>query len=129
MSIGGFHDAVHHLINMIPKGKYKYVYGIPRGGVIVAVYVSHFLNLSFLDLAGLTHMEEESDSKILVVDDLADTGETLKMHSYIYDTATIFCKSRSVVKPTYVVYHTDDWVVFPYENPEEEPNREPFESD
>jgi len=126
MSVVGFQEAVHTLADKIPKGKYQYVFGIPRGGLIVAVYLSHRLNLELLTDRSM-EMIEDPDS-ILVVDDLVDTGKTLKTYDIHFDTATIFYKPRSEIIPTYFIYETEDWVIFPYENPDEKPNREPFES-
>ena len=52
------------------------IYGLPRGGLPIAVSLSHTLKLPLLmnyyDRKVVTH------KKILVVDDIADTGETLE---------------------------------------------------
>ena len=117
-----FHDQIVKLAAMIPKGKYKYVYGIPRGGLIVAVYLSHYCKLELL-----CNPFYVGKPNSLVVDDIADTGKTLASYPYsAYDTATIHYKPRSIIKPTYFVEEikNDDWIVYPYEKIEEKPNRE-----
>ncbi len=65
--------------------------------------------------------------KILLYDDVADTGESLK---FVTDhllhqekvasvtTATLFYKPRSVVIPHYFGSTTDAWIIFPYDNAE-----------
>jgi hypoxanthine phosphoribosyltransferase len=61
--------------------------------------------------------------KVLIVDDVADTGESLKLvkehitqHGAIeVRTATVYYKPWSVVKPEYYERHTRRWVVFPWE--------------
>jgi len=45
------------------------VYGIPRGGLPIAVHLSHFLKLNFL-----TNPFEKMIEETIIVDDIADTG-------------------------------------------------------
>ena len=94
--------------------KYTYIHGIPRGGLVLAVILSHRLNLKFLE----TNMELSKlalTEKVLVVDDLVDTGKTLETFSSHFDTAVLFKKPWSTVQPIYYVAETTKWVIFPYE--------------
>lgn len=57
----------------------------------------------------------------LVVDDVADTGETLALvqrliaaHCAEARTAVLYAKPRSVVDPDYVWRRTDRWITFPW---------------
>lgn len=57
----------------------------------------------------------------LVVDDVADTGETLALvrdlmarHCAKVRTAVLYAKSRSVIDPDYVWRRTDRWITFPW---------------
>lgn len=59
--------------------------------------------------------------RALVVDDVADTGETLALvqrliaaHCEQARTAVLYAKSRSVVDPDYVWRRTDRWITFPW---------------
>ena len=61
------------------------------------------------------------DAKILIVDDVADTGHTLKSVEDFCEgkvgevrTAVIYEKSHSVVKCDYVWKRTDLWINFPW---------------
>ena len=47
------------------------VFGIPRGGLIIAVMVSHKLNIPYHE-----ELRNLYGSKFLLVDDIADTGKT-----------------------------------------------------
>ena len=89
------------------------VYGVPRGGLPIAVYLSHHLNLPML-------MHPSRDS--LVCDDISDTGKTLQ--SYRNRTiATLYSTKWTKAKPDFFVElkkRKDDWVVFPWENYEKE---------
>jgi len=120
-----FHDDVIKLCSLIPKNKYRYVYGIPRGGWAVAVYVSHYCNLDLIICDDVIHSSISFVKDTILVDDLADTGATLEKGKE-YDSAVIYYKPRSVIKPTYYVEEikNTDWIVFPFEKENEEPNRE-----
>jgi hypoxanthine phosphoribosyltransferase len=63
---------------------------------------------------------------VLIVDDVADSGESLKLVKvHILQqgatearVATVYCKPWSVVKPDYYMRQTRRWVVFPWETKE-----------
>ena len=61
------------------------IYGIPRGGLIPAVILSHKLGLPYSDKLTLTS---------LIVDDISDTGETLKEFEG-YTTAVLLHKPHT----------------------------------
>lgn len=98
------------------KRKFSGVYGLPRGGLIPAVIISHKLNIPLL-LA--------PTNECLIVDDIADSGRSL-IHFTENDTqfnkyyiATIFYHERSIVKPDFYMYDKEDkWIVFPWEDDE-----------
>ena len=59
--------------------------------------------------------------RALVVDDVADTGETLALvqrlmgqHCTEARTAVLYAKPRSVIDPDYVWRRTDRWITFPW---------------
>ena len=64
--------------------------------------------------------------RVLVVDDVADTGESLRLvRSYLEEqgatevkTATIYYKPWSVMIPDYYEKETRSWIVFPWERKE-----------
>ena len=62
-----------------------------------------------------------TDARILVADDVADTGHTLKaVHEFCQDvvaesrTAVLYQKPHSSVKCDYVWKETDKWINFPW---------------
>ena len=86
--------------------------GLPRGGLIPAVMLSHKLNIPLHSLGTVV-------GNILVVDDICDSGETLhkfKHESNVY-TATIHHKQTASVEPTfwYSLVRGDAWIVYPWE--------------
>lgn len=60
---------------------------------------------------------------VLIFDDLVDSGTTMelaKKHVFEHgaksvETATLFFKPRSSVKPDFYAFKTDTWVIFPHE--------------
>lgn len=92
------------------------VFGIPRGGLVPAVMISHALNIPLL----LAPVEG-----CLIVDDVCDSGESLLHYvrdssgtkSKKYLVATIYCKEGAAVTPDLFLYTKKDntWLVFPWE--------------
>ena len=56
------------------------IYGIPRGGLCLAVALSHKLNIELL---------KEPRNNILIVDDIYDSGETLHRYKDFLDSKGI----------------------------------------
>ncbi|WP_455363224.1 phosphoribosyltransferase [[Eubacterium] cellulosolvens] len=60
---------------------------------------------------------------VLVVDDVADTGESLKVaveHLEVCGakairTATLYYKPQSILKPDFFIIQTEQWIIFPWE--------------
>ncbi len=92
---------------------FTHIYGIPRGGLIVAVRLSHLLGIPLL-----LH-PETFKSTTLVVDDISDSGNTLQKLIDTYGTFTsfaLFFKPESKVVPTYASHSSHGhWIVFPWE--------------
>jgi hypoxanthine phosphoribosyltransferase len=63
------------------------------------------------------------NKKVLIVDEVADTGKSLKLvKEHIAQqkplqarTATVYCKPWSIVAPDYYEKETSRWIVFPWE--------------
>lgn len=85
------------------------VYGIPRGGCVLAVMLSYRLNVPLLTAPF---------NNCVVVDDIADTGKTLLHYSEndSYYITTMYFHKQSVIEPDFWYKEkTDSWVVYPWE--------------
>lgn len=92
------------------------VYGIPRGGIILASILSYRMDIPML-------MAPAKDC--IVIDDIADSGETLLHYDRNssaggvkkgYHIVTMFFKETSSVKPEFFKHlKTDKWIVYPWE--------------
>lgn len=116
------------------------VLSIARGGLFVAgglgyaldVKNLHVMNVEFYTGVGTTlempvmlppvpNVVDLSRKKVLVADDVADTGRTLKLvHDFCAEhvaevrSAVIYEKPQSLVKCEYVWKRTDRWIDFPW---------------
>jgi hypoxanthine phosphoribosyltransferase len=96
--------------------KYEGVYGIPRGGVILAVILSHKLDIPYL-----VNLDNMHGKKFIIIDDITDTGKTLNKYKKldVCENAcyvTIHEHEHSIVKPEYAVINKEDkWIVYPWE--------------
>jgi len=105
-------------IKQLPEWKSFHIYGIPRGGLVPAVMLSHRLGLpfekSFMAIRNVP---------ILLVDDINDTGETIVNHYTVLEPrckqivpVTLYKKPQSEIKSLFGGTVADDvWVEFPWE--------------
>ena len=91
------------------------VYGLPRGGLPIAVSLSHKLNLPLL----MNYYDRKvvTRKQILVVDDIADTGHTLKDFDNEHNVVCTFHyhKQSLRVPEFFCEEKTDEWIVYPWE--------------
>lgn len=96
----------------------EFVSGIPRGGLIPAVMMSHVFGIKYISYSSAKMLPKDLRNKTVVVDDIADTGVTLKEADEIgFITATLSMRSTSLTAPRYFgeFITGDEWLVFPWE--------------
>ena len=108
---------------MIPAGALTYALGVKLTDAInVEFYtdVAQTLPDPIL-LAPLLDTDSIRDQKLLVVDDVADSGRTLALVIKLLRgfgaevrSAVLYAKSSTVISPDYVWKRTDEWIVFPW---------------
>lgn len=103
-------------INSLYKDKkISGVYGLPRGGLIFAVMLSHKMNIPLL---------MAPSENCIIIDDICDSGESL-VHYYKnssgdkvnkYHIVTMYYKKNDLVEPEFYMYKKENnWVVYPWE--------------
>ena len=105
-----FDLAVQSLVEQLSSASFTGVYGVPRGGLCLAVALSHALERPFL-------AEPQPDA--LIVDDIYETGQTLQALRLKFPRALFVVwvsKSPLVWWRAAVVVNTADWMLFPWEN-------------
>ena len=137
-----FGEASHELARLIDDDGFRpdLILSIARGGLPIGGALSyslgikntHVMNVEYYTGKGerlefpvilpppLTLVDIES-AKVLICDDVADTGHTRKMVvEYVASqvgevrTAVVYQKPESVIDCDYVWKHTNDWIDFPW---------------
>jgi len=139
-------DEVEELVEnlagkIVSSYRFDLLVGVLRGGMIVAHLLSDILGIDEIYPVGCSSytdiykhsqvrvyhpliIDSLEDKSLLVVDDVADSGETLKTivqkviapkHPREYRTATLHIKPWSTFKPDYYVDVVDAWIVYPWE--------------
>ena len=116
------------------------IVAIARGGVVPARILSDLLetpNLNFIQIEFYTNINltlqepilkqtlttNVTDKKTLLIDDIADTGKSLKLakthlqqqEAIEIKTATLYQKIQSLTTPDFYEKQTVNWVVFPWD--------------
>ena len=111
---------VNELVDIYKDNNLPGVLGPARGGLILAVMLSHRLHIPMLNAPC---------KGCLIVDDICDTGESL-IHYYknssaldkpLYHIVTMYYKENTLgVIPELSKFNKEDkWIVFPWEDKEE----------
>ena len=107
--------------DLLKHADIDYVVGIPRGGLIIAVMISHRLGVKHMTIDHLEKLDEFDldidKKKILIVDDISDSGQTLKRFRKDYTTATLDVRNTTIAIPQFYANWLDtaDWIVYPWE--------------
>lgn len=110
--------GIKSLAGYLKSQDVKYVVGIPRGGLIPAVMLSHESEIPFLTLDKLETVGEISKKQIAIVDDISDSGVTLAPFiTQGYTVVTLCHKVTCPIKVSRYVLETQetDWIKFPWE--------------
>jgi uncharacterized protein len=137
-----FGVASRELARTIANDGYRpdLILAIARGGLFtagalgyaLAVKNLHVINVEFYDGIGTTldmpimlppvpSAVDFSDKRVLIADDVADTGKTIELvHGFISGhvadvrSAVVYEKPGSLIKCEYVWRRTDRWIDFPW---------------
>ncbi len=122
----GYHADVVLAIargGLIPAGSLSYALSVKNTSVVNVEYytgVNERLDLPVI-LPPALDLVDLADARMLVVDDVADTGHTLQLVCDLcrprvaeVRCAVLYHKPRSVVVPDYVWRTTDRWIDFPW---------------
>ena len=96
----------------------EFVAGIPRGGLIPAVMMSHAFGIKYISYSSAKMLPEELRRKTIVLDDISDTGVTMAEAVKLkFITASLCIRSGTKTVPNFcgTTIIDDDWLVFPWE--------------
>ena len=104
-----FDKSVEQIANICKFKDFSGIYGVPRGGLCLAVALSHKLKIELIS---------KPIKNSLIVDDVYDTGLTLTTFKDI--EGAVFFVLFSKIKPTWwntvFISKQSQWIVFPWEN-------------
>ena len=104
-----FDESVEKIANKCRFKEFSGIYGVPRGGLCLAVALSHKLKIELIS---------EPLKNSLIVDDVYETGLTLTTFKDI--EGAMFFVLFSKIKPTWWnsvhISEKKQWIVFPWEN-------------
>lgn len=137
-----FGTAARELAATVAADGYRpdVILSIARGGLLVGGALSYALDVKSCYLVNIEFytgidqrrdepivlpprldLDEAQDARVLVVDDVADTGHTLVrvaelLHERVAEsrTAVLYEKPRSRIQCEYVWQRTDAWIEFPW---------------
>ena len=106
-----FDESVEQIANECRFKEFSGVYGVPRGGLCLAVALSHKLKIELIS---------KPKKNSLIVDDIFETGITLKTFKHI--EGAMFFVLFSKIRPTWWnsvhISEKNEWIVFPWEDKE-----------
>ncbi|MCF6200632.1 MAG: phosphoribosyltransferase [Hydrogenimonas sp.] len=130
-----FLEDLHKVAQMVPKD-IEAIVAVARGGMTMAHMLGEFLGIRKIYLINAIGYEDtrklqkpeifnipdlKEHEKILIVDDISDTGDTLlavtrllkkSYPSKSFYTATLFYKERSKFKPDFWAAEAKEWIEF-----------------
>ena len=104
-----FDKSVEHIADKCKFLEFSGIYGIPRGGLCLAVALSHKLKINLIS---------EPIKNSLIVDDVYETGITLNAYKDIEGAMffVLFSKIKPIWWNTVYISEKKEWIVFPWEN-------------
>ena len=124
LSWDDINTSINNLCKQIPfeLPNIDSIHGIPRGGLIPAVLISHKLDLPYVNVVG---------PNTLVVDDIADTGVTLDKGPGVYTAVLHYKPHTSCFKPSIYseLHEGDEWIIYPWETKDSIPIQDYLKSD
>lgn len=111
---------LHELAEKLSTHKFSGIYGIPRGGLVIAVNLSHILKLPLL---ASPRPHKRGEKPLLIVDDVSDTGKTLRIlasrlkeRRIDFQVATLYRKDGTIYEPNYFTRTINQWIQFSWES-------------
>ncbi len=137
-----FGDATRELASMVAASGFRaeVIVAVARGGLLAAGALAYALGVKLADamnvefytdvattlpdpvlLAPLLDIDSIAGRRVLVVDDVADSGRTLQLvldillaHGAEARTAVLYLKPTSIHRVDFAWKTTDAWIVFPW---------------
>lgn len=149
-SFDDFNNDINELTSRIQSdGKcYDAIIAIARGGITISHFLANRLGIKdvlnitassydnesrvsdvkLTNVPGISDKQRKGEVKLLIVDDISDTGETFKavvdyfsnLVNVNVETLSLFVNKTTSFIPDYYAHQVDnEWIVFCWDNPNE----------
>jgi len=130
-------DGCDHIAAYFKDKNISTVVGIARGGVIPASIIARALKADFLSISAKSYNDQNKRealhvqsiysikklNNVLFIDDICDSGNTLKEIENIYGNipnkytaAIVYKQNKNIIPDCYFIpVFNDNWIVFPWE--------------
>ena len=97
----------------------EFVSGIPRGGLVPAVMMSHAYGIKYISYSSAKMLPLDLRKKTIVIDDISDTGLTMSEADKMKFITSSLCTrigTKTLPRLTGEVISGKQWLVFPWES-------------
>ena len=111
-------DQINKIGDKLEGLDLEFVSGIPRGGLVPAVMMSHAFGIKYISYSSAKMLPLELRKKTIVIDDISDTGVTMAEADKLgFITSSLCTRSSTKTLPrlTGEMIVDDRWLVFPWE--------------
>lgn len=139
-SYNNFKTDVPKLVKQLSRYRFDTIVAVARGGLTLSHVLAQGLDIRDVQCVNTQLYDNDvkrdeislhvacdlvRSKKVLIVDDIADSGLTLKSvkeklaELYLecdFQTAVLFYKKDSIIRPDFFVHEATDWIEFFWEN-------------
>ena len=111
-------DQINKIGDKLEGMDLEFVSGIPRGGLIPAIMMSHAYDIKYISYSSAKMLPLELRRKTIAIDDISDTGRTLaEADSLNFITSSLCTRvgTKTLPRLTGELISGDEWLVFPWE--------------
>ena len=111
-------DQINKIGDKLEGIDLEFVSGIPRGGLIPAVMMSHAYGIKYISCSSAKMLPLELRKKTIVIDDISDTGLTMAEADklgFITSSLSTRIGTKTLPRLTGEIIRDDRWLVFPWE--------------
>ena len=111
-------DQINKIGDKLEGLNLEFVSGIPRGGLIPAVMMSHAYGIKYISYSSAKMLPLELRNKTIVIDDISDTGLTMAEADKLKFITSSLCTrvgTKTLPRLNGELISGDEWLVFPWE--------------
>ena len=111
-------DQINKIGDKLEGLNLEFVSGIPRGGLIPAVMMSHAYGIKYISYSSAKMLPLDLRKKTIVIDDISDTGLTMAEADKLKFITSSLCTrvgTKTLPRLSGELISGNEWLVFPWE--------------